>query len=882
MLDNVDDSYKRRIFFLVLLGLAVMTSIIDINTIEGVEINISKLFILLILFLYGFKSAIIISILINIVLFVYVGEGWYIFLSSIQITFLYILKQKNKGRNIVVIDLIFWAIIFLGVFFYIKVTGKAEEGSFIIVAFFEGTINSIAIMIIVDILISYIPYKFAGVINKNYYREIPFNIALVHIVLIVVAIPFILNLIISNKVIYNNIVRNNLKTAESISESIVENIESLPQNDKNKVLLSDTIQIGLINKQISNLIKETNLSITITNNSYKVLTCNREENNSKSEYNWRMYGKNVRLNEGYYQVVEDGVRKLPYRVRWARGALIYERKLENPNLNIIVTTPLGYNEELIVKDYIDQSRLMIFVIISIGLMVVFINKTMFTAIKKLSEITSNIPLNLNSIDNMPWPKSRIMEIKNLSDNFKVMGYKLKEMFFNITNLNNTLEKQAKELSKSQVILHQMAYYDKLTELPNRVSFHDYLGNMLKSKKVKSEKIGVMFMDLDHFKQINDTLGHEQGDKLLELVGKRLKEKIIGNIKIFRLGGDEFVIVVNNQSLDYIYHTAEEIFNIFKYPFNLKGADYKISASIGISVYPDHSENIDEIIKNADMAMYKSKEEGGGYPQMFNSEIKEVFINKIEVEKGIKEALNNGEFSIIYQPQIGVKSCKMESMEALIRWNKKDGSVVSPEHFITIAEESNLIIEIDNYVLREVSNQIKIWQEAGKSVVPIAVNISPKHFGEGNILKSVEVALKESNIKGNNLIIEITEGVAIDEYSKVINTLTELKKLGVKIAMDDFGKGYSSLTQLINLPITEVKLDREFIIDIWKDRKKQDVVELIINLSHKLNLIVVAEGIEAKEEYELLKALKCDLIQGHYFSKALNKEEILNFKLEMEI
>ncbi|MGL4772156.1 MAG: putative bifunctional diguanylate cyclase/phosphodiesterase [Clostridium sp.] len=456
------------------------------------------------------------------------------------------------------------------------------------------------------------------------------------------------------------------------------------------------------------------------------------------------------------------------------------------------------------------------------------------------------------------------------DVIKGLLLKLKEEFSKITFLSATLEKNVSKLNDSTDMLHKLAYLDSLTNLPNRTSFNACLKEILENNK--ENKIGVIFIDIDKFKQINDMLGHEQGDILLSLVGDRFKNLVDANTKVFRLGGDEFVVVKwGSGELD-MGETIDKALKLLSEDFSLLGGIYKITGSLGVSIYPNDGEDISEIIKNADMAMYKSKEKGGGLAQYFSIDIREEFFYRIKMEQGIRKAFNNKELELYYQPQISAKTNKIVSFEVLLRWNSTEYGKIKADEFIKIAEESTLILDIDRYVLKRSCIQNKKWQNEGYEKIPVSVNISPKTFIEGEIVNAVKGALEESGLEGKYLTIEITEGSLIKDYNKVIKMLHELMAIGVNVSIDDFGRGYSSLSQLINLPISEVKIDGEFIYGIRDDIKKQMVVRLIISLAHQLNLNVVAEGVEKQEEMDFLKSLNCDIMQGYYFSKALSGEE----------
>ncbi|MDF2593676.1 MAG: sensor-containing diguanylate cyclase/phosphodiesterase [Clostridia bacterium] len=428
----------------------------------------------------------------------------------------------------------------------------------------------------------------------------------------------------------------------------------------------------------------------------------------------------------------------------------------------------------------------------------------------------------------------------------------------------------------------MAYYDTLTKLPNRILFMEKLENELKRSKAKSISGAVMFIDLDNFKNINDTLGHDYGDKLLEYIADKLQAITGKGDTLCRFGGDEFLILKSNmQGEEEMIGFAEEMLRICEAPCFILDKLIYITVSIGIAVYPKDGEKTSVILKNADTAMYTAKALGKNNYIFFNPEMCLELERKIKIESILRQALINNSFELYYQPQVDVKNKKIVGFEALLRLNSEEMGFIPPNEFIPIAEESGLIKEIGLWCLKSACLKNKEWREQGYVFETISVNISAVQFEQGNFIEMVINTLEETGLRPEFLEVEITESVLMKSLQKNIETLERLRKIGIKIALDDFGTGYSSFNYLRKLPIHTLKIDKSFIDGICSSRKEQAIAHGIIQLAHQMSLQVVAEGVEKEEQLATLRAKECDKVQGYLFSKPLpadKAEELMkNFK-----
>lgn len=416
-------------------------------------------------------------------------------------------------------------------------------------------------------------------------------------------------------------------------------------------------------------------------------------------------------------------------------------------------------------------------------------------------------------------------------------------------------------------LAYQAYYDVLTGLPNRALLKDRLEHELDYAKRKKRMLAVLFIDIDRFKSINDSLGPAFGDRLLRAIAERLKSCVHESDTVARLSGDEFALLLTgiNSEKDVVKGVLA-LNEAFRHPLPVDGYDFFITTSIGISLYPTDGSDMETLIKNADTAMYRSKEQGGNQYQFYLPEMNAKAAERLELETDLRRALERNEMVLYYQPKVDLQSGRIAGMEALIRWQHPERGMVSPAKFISLAEETGLIIPIGEWALRTACRQNKVWQTAGFPAVRVAVNLSARQFQQEDLVQTVERVLRETDLDPNDLELEITESVAMQDVERASSTLKKLKNLGVRISIDDFGLGYSSLGYLKKFPIDTLKIDQSFVRDIATDSYNAAIVTAVITLARSLNLKVVAEGVESREQQLFLQALQCDEMQGYLFSR----------------
>lgn len=435
-------------------------------------------------------------------------------------------------------------------------------------------------------------------------------------------------------------------------------------------------------------------------------------------------------------------------------------------------------------------------------------------------------------------------------------------------------------SKYQEHIYYLAHYDMLTGLPNRILFQDRFSQALAAAERKGEMVALLFLDLDRFKSINDSLGHAVGDELLKSVAKRLERCTRKVDTVARLAGDEFVIVLAGiVNLDFISIVAGNIIALINAPFQIEGHAFSISTSVGASVYPNDGHDIQTLLRNADSAMYHAKKMGRSNFQFYTRELNARALESLVMANNLRDALGNKCFELHYQPQIEIESGKIIGLEALLHWSHPELGFAAPDGFIPEAEDRGLIVDIFNLVLREAANQINKWQKMALPTVPVAINISAMQIRRHGLINCISQILQETGLDPGNFEFEVMERDMMHEADATMPMAHELKNMGVRLSIGNFGTGYSSLSCLRSFPISKLKIGHSFVADLPGNADSAAIVNAIIGLAKSLKFRVIAEGVETLEQWQFLKSNGCDEIQGHYFSEALDADSTTSLLLE---
>ncbi|MDD5329801.1 MAG: EAL domain-containing protein [Sulfuricella sp.] len=473
------------------------------------------------------------------------------------------------------------------------------------------------------------------------------------------------------------------------------------------------------------------------------------------------------------------------------------------------------------------------------------------------------------------------EISDLALSFNQMIDHLQEYQGQVEDYRHTLEEKVeqrtRQLKESTEHAFRLAQHDMLTGLPNRAMLTEHLHQALAHASRHERRVAVLFIDLDRFKNINDALGHDTGDILLKSAAARLLGSVRESDTVARLGGDEFVVVLPDADGERdATAVAHKILDALSNPFELTGKEFNISGSIGISLYPEDGSDSTSLVKNADTAMYNAKGSGRNTYRFYTPDMNVRVMERLKMENNLRRGLERDEFFLLYQPQVDIASGAVLGLEALSRWNQPDEGLISPAHFIPVAEESGLILPFGEWVLRTACAQTRRWLDQGIDPGRVAVNFSMRQFEQQNPAHLVAQILRETGLDARHLELELTETLISHHPDQAIATLAALREMGVEISIDDFGTGYSSLSYLTRFPIHKIKIDRSFILGIGKDPSDEAVINAIIAMARSLGLTTIAEGVESEEQLAFLRAHDCDQIQGFLFSQPLSAEKAAQF------
>ncbi|RJX39779.1 EAL domain-containing protein [Paenibacillus pinisoli] len=862
MLRRIDSSRTRRstLFIAGIIIMALISASEQLQLIYGITFAFTNIMLLLLIRLFGLRIGLAAGAVTYASAVLLFNSPLYMLIFLLEACWIGI-WQRRKQVPVLVPGIAFWIIMgtpltLLGCY----LSGPFSTTEFILLLAVTAA-NGMFNALISEILVDYLPLRRWLNLDVDKHKPIPFSRALFHLSITIVALPFLVIMIISGWNSYHSSTNTTLQTVSNTASSISDELSQWSDEDILGVRLHSVIQIGYLNEIINRHTSQKLFDITMKGDRERLLatTSLKKEDNQKV-----VTVQPIADNFGIEMPQQQSVMLMPTE-QWRDANYVYRLQMEHMPISIAVSVPVETFKEQIFLEYIYHLLYTLGSVLVAGILAYGINRWLSRGLRQLAGSTTNLPIKLKTGVPLEWPNSGILEIDSLVHNFK-------DMSTNLSLMLQDAERMNQQLRNSEEQLHLMAYFDNLTGLPNRHHFQQTLEAMLAVSGSSDQRFAVMFVDLNRFKQINDSLGHAAGDVLLQAVAARFTGIAEENCHVFRLGGDEFVFVLHYEDPESPVEFAERICDCFNQPFELTESVVYTTTSVGISLYPENGATIDDIVKKADMAMYKAKEQGRSSYHFFDHEMEQSMNDKMQLENGIRRALENKQFFLVYQPKVCPNTGATIGFEALVRWEHHEIGLIPPARFIPLAEASGMILDIDMWVFREACRQSKKWQERGFPLLPVAINLSAKHFDQRNLVENIVDILRDTRIDPHLVVIEITESVFIRQMESVIEMLSELQALGIEISIDDFGTGYSSLSQLQRLPVSIVKLDRTFIKDAEHDERKSAVVRAVIELAHSMGLRVVAEGIETEEERTFFAGLHCDELQGYYFSKPLRSEQ----------
>ncbi|MDQ2087483.1 EAL domain-containing protein [Herbivorax sp. ANBcel31] len=836
---------------LIYMALGVISLILLLNPVvlhAGISFSLATVTMLVIVCIYSLKRVILTAIIVYGIAVLFSPMTLPIALIYAMAIIFISLKRRKSPNKFIHHMLLFWLL--AGgplMFLFFSITNEVIDQSTVFYVLKEITVALVS-SLLVDILFTYTSLKKISNNSKGTSNSLRFSSIMIHTTLAAVTIPYLIFVILVG---YNNVKNVTAVTDNALSSQLqmVESyLDSLTPQELFALKEHGAIQEISLMRELNNISAESGSEIVVLNQNDIVLGSNSDIS-KEQPFIWRLGGAVSAQSDHSYYWVPNG--EFSTRLeRWKYAYIIKERELTDVNLKTVVMTPFTPILSNILSSYTSQLWVYLFFCSGMVLITLMFNRIFFRQLAKLADTTTGIPSRLADGNNIEWQKSNILEIDSLTDNFKIVADNLKKMF---------------------VRTHRLAYYDLLTGLPNRVSMQDTLADYFNDES-KNKAFALLFFDLDRFKQVNDSLGHVVGDRLLQEIAERLTKLQAENIKVFRVSGDEFVVIARKITKKSVEGIAQKILKLINQPVCFDHHELHITSSIGIAMYPQHGDNVETLMKLADASMYVAKECGGNTYVFYTESLKCKLFEQMWFENQLRKVLDANQFELYFQPIVDGITSEIKGMEALIRWKHLKKGFISPEQFIPIAEQSGLIIPIGQWVLKEACRQNKKWQDEGFTKVRVAVNLSARQFYNKNIVEEIKMILEETGLEPQYLELEITEGFMIKDPEYVSNILNHLKEMGVTISIDDFGTGYSSLGQLKFFPVNVVKIDKSFVKNVEVDLNNKSIVKSIINLAHGMNLKVIAEGIEKQEEGDFLRKYNCDEMQGYYFARPVSGQK----------
>ncbi|MGI2296455.1 putative bifunctional diguanylate cyclase/phosphodiesterase [Paenibacillus sp. GXUN7292] len=868
---SIHTSTKRMRSVLLIIScflLALGSHSFEVPTVYGIPFALTSLFLLYSLYYQRLSWSIVgAAFIYSIGVFIW-DYPIATFIGLIEIVFVGTLMRTTRMR-LLKSDVIFWLLLGAPIAVLIhnyNYTYKLTDAVMIAcILAMNGLFNSL----FAEILYQYMPFSQIKKHNSRLIRPYTMNQMLLHLAMALVMITSLFNTISSSNYSFKETTRYVKQLSASYSENITRAWNDLLAINRG---WTETETMKVLQERLLSV--PDHLIIHIANQQREIVASNKP---SLIGGHLSDYIQPRSAISGQLQFITPKHESYSWQHgSWQTSFYTLTLPLPDSDWNVHMIHPMQYYQEsLFSKYYVHLLYMLTFAFLA-AIVAHRISGRISRRLTQLAIATRNLPLKLKQLKPMEWHHTNLVEIHSLTNNFKHMSDSLLHIFNETQIKNEQLQAQAYMLQQSEEKLHSLAFYDRLTGLPNRLELARSFEALSSIRNLSDGAIAILSVDINQFKRINDTLGYSVGDSLLQQAALRLSAQNKACGTVFRAGEDGFLFLYPYAKENDLHACAQKIIDGFNEPFVIDNVPLFMTVSVGISLYPYDSNELDKLVRNADMAMYKAKEEGDGCYRLFQPNLVSVMTEKMLLENGLYHALHHQQFSLHYQPKVDAVSEEICGIEALIRWRHPELGMIPPDKFIPLAELSGFILEIDRWVFHEACRQNKAWQDAGLRKISVSVNISARHFNQGDIVGMITGALEDTGLEPQYVSIEITEGVFMQNMEQVIEKIGYLRKLGIHISIDDFGTGYSSLNQLQRLPISDVKLDRSFIQGITQDPKKSSLVKAIIDLVHSMNMKVIAEGVETEDESSFCSELECDELQGYYFSRPLSADQFIKY------
>ncbi|WP_199619879.1 putative bifunctional diguanylate cyclase/phosphodiesterase [Paenibacillus alkalitolerans] len=812
----------------------------------GMQSHFAGLFFLITLRIYGWRPAVLQVLLVQAAAVSARPEtlimNAIILLEILSVTALF---RSFGSRRLLLPDLLFWVLLGFPIIFliYYLHNGAIDPGLWIFAILL--LINCLFNAMIADACAAYLSiFRKRPLDGARKTKVIRLSQVLRQLMLFGMIGSSFLFMLNTGESVERNVLNEMANQSAELSEALRRSYQSLSPEQVRALELRSALQLGHFRQAVE--------ATSLTLADHAVLYGKQGDLIKQFDFNGRKI-EFPDVTEGNGTVLSPSLQYVHHRtsavdipgMKWKSTWFIEQVNLEPFTLYLKLATD-RYEREIALY-YLSQSVNVLYTVSIIGIFTFFLHRSVLLSIAKLAAMTTDVPAKIREGRRIDWLHSNIAEIQTLIHNFRSVTEKLSRM-----------------LQESR----QLAYYDTLTGLPNRRHFNEYLDDVMNRSEAGPDITAVMFIDLDRFKQINDTLGHGIGDRLLRQAAAKLSDIVGERAFIARLGGDEFVIVVSGTNAGEAGRLAEDVLQGLNEAFLVDGHELFAAASIGIALAPKDGSTAEEAVKNADAAMYVAKQEGGNAYRYHCEQQSGTLSEAMAIEFELRKAVERGGLALFYQPIVDTRSNTIIGAEALLRWDHPTLGWVPPLKFIPIAERCGLIGSIGEWVIREACRQNKRWLDAGLGPLRVAVNLSPTQLSHHKVAEYVEEVLEETGLPADSLDLEITEEVFVKNADIIIEELNRLRGQGVRVWIDDFGTGYSSLSMLKKLPVNGFKIDRSFVRGIAEDTDHLAIVQTVVALAHIRGWSVIGEGVEGQAEMDILASLQCDYQQGYFHGKPM--------------